>query len=150
MITDRKQSVMDVAILLMRLMLAVVFIYHGSQKLFGWFGGGGLGQMTEFLTSISVPMPRFSAVLAACAEFFGGLSLLLGFGMRVIPIFTIITMLVASFTVHGKAFSAQHNGMEYPLTLAVMLLGLVLLGPGRLSLSHIVRKKVKKRVPLQS
>jgi putative oxidoreductase len=139
--SDTDRSTRDVALLAMRLMLGAVFIFHGSQKLFGWFGGQGLSGMTEFLKTLNVPMPAVNAVLAACAEFFGGLAVLLGLATRMATVPMIVTMLVASFVVHKNAFSAQNGGMEYPLTLAVMLFSLALMGPGRLTLLRLIRQK---------
>jgi putative oxidoreductase len=121
-------------------MLGVVFVFHGGQKLFGLFGGHGLGGMADFLDGLGVPVPMVSAVLAGCAEFFGGLALLCGFGVRIAVLPMVFTMLVASFAVHGDAFSVQKGGMEYPLTLAVVLVGLGLTGAGRFTVVGAIRR----------
>lgn len=134
MATSARGWNVDVGLLLIRLILAVVFLYHGSQKLFGAFGGPGLEKFAEMLAGMNMPAPRAGAYAAALAEFLGGLALLTGVGQRVIGAALAFTMLVASFKVHGSAFGAQHNGMEYPLTLGIVVLGLVFTGPGRLSL----------------
>lgn len=130
----------DCGLLLIRLMLGVVFMFHGSQKLFGAFDGSGLSGFAGFLEGQGIPFPHLSAVLAACAEFIGGLLVLIGFAVRVAVVPMVVTMLVAVIVVHGDAFSAQNNGMEYPLTLAVMLAGLGLIGPGRLSASAVIAR----------
>ncbi len=128
----------DVALLIIRLMLAAVFIYHGGQKLFGWFGGHGLTGFTEFLTGLNVPFPQVAAILSGGTEFFGGVILLLGTGTRVAAIPMAFNMAVACLTVHlSKGFGAQGGGMEYPLTLGVVLVALALLGPGRLAIFQI-------------
>lgn len=124
----------DVGLLLIRAMVGVVFVFHGAQKLFGAFGGPGLDGFAGFMTKLGLPQPYLQAVLAAATEFFGGLLLLLGLGTRLAVVPMVVTMLVASFMVHGGAFSAQANGMEYPLTLAFVLAGLGLTGAGRISL----------------
>ena len=121
----------DTGLLLIRAMVGIVFAYHGSQKLFGLFGGGGIAGTAGFFESIGIPLPAVSAVLAGGTEFFGGLALLAGIGSRLAALPLVFTMLVASFTVHGGSFGAQSGGMEYPLTLAVVTAGLALLGPGR-------------------
>jgi putative oxidoreductase len=131
----------DVGLLLIRVMLGVVFVYHGSQKLFGAFGGPGLEGFAGFMTKMGLPMPYLQAVLAGSAEFFGGLALLLGLATRLAVVPMVVTMLVASFMVHGKAFSVQNGGMEYPLTLAVVLVGLGLTGPGALALDAVLRRR---------
>ncbi len=127
----------DVGIFIIRVAVAIVFLYHGSQKLFGLFGGPGLKGFAGFLnTQLHVPSPMLSAALAACAEFFGGLFVLLGVGLRLAVIPMAFTMLIAVVKVHNKAFSLQNHGMEYALTLLLVLIGLELLGPGRLTLSR--------------
>ena len=129
-------SAADVGLLLIRLILAAVFVFHGGQKLFGFFGGGGFAATVEGFGKMGMPLPTVSALAAASAEFFGGLVLLIGVGARVAAVPMAFTMLVACFAVHGKAFSSQHGGMEYPLTLAVTLIALVLIGPGRLTIAR--------------
>ena len=80
-----------------------------------------------------VPAPTVSAVLSGSAEFFGGLLLALGLFSRIGSVFLAFNMLVAVFMVHWKnGFSApQGAGYEYPMTLAVVLIGLIISGPGK-------------------
>lgn len=139
--TNRSCVFHDTALLLMRLMLGVVFMYHGAQKTFGLFGGPGISNFAGFLEGMGIPYPTLSAILAACAEFFGGLAVLLGVGVRLAVLPMIFTMLVAAFKAHGNAFSLQHGGMEYALTLAVMLTALGLMGGGRCTLPAILRRR---------
>lgn len=136
----------DVGLLLIRLMLGVVFMYHGSQKLFGTFGGSGIDGFAAALSSMNMPLPQAGAWAAALAEFGGGVILVLGLFMRVLILPTIFTMLVAAFGVHREAFSLQHGGMEYALTLAVVMIGLVLTGPGRFTVTRLVRGSKSRRV----
>lgn len=75
--------------------------------------------------------------MAGSAEFFGGIALILGLLTRTVSASLVFTMLVAAFVVHGGAFSAQNNGMEYPLTLAIVALGLAFTGAGQLTVSAI-------------
>jgi putative oxidoreductase len=135
-INDGLQRTMtDTGLLGMRVMLGVVFMFHGSQKLFGCFGGSGIEGFAGFLDSLGIPLPTLNAYMAGGAEFFGGLSLLIGVGSRLMSVPLTITMLVAAFTV-GKGFNVLTGGMEYPLTLAVVAAGLGLIGPGRLTLGR--------------
>jgi putative oxidoreductase len=125
----------DLGLLLLRLMLGIVFVYHGAQKLFGWFGGYGLEGTSQWMGSIGIPMPLVSTTLAALSEFGGGLVLITGLFFRPMMIPLFFTMLVAAFVGHaGKGFSAQAGGNEYALTLAVAVLALFFTGPGRLAL----------------
>lgn len=125
----------DLGLLMIRLMLGTVGVFHGSQKLFfGVFGGSGMKPFIDTLTSLKVPAPQVSAYLAAIAEFGGGIMIALGIFPRLAALPLAFTMLVAAFMVHGKAFSAQNQGMEYPLTLAVMALAIAVAGPGRFAI----------------
>jgi putative oxidoreductase len=130
----------DVGLLLIRGMVGFVFVFHGSQKLFGAFGGPGRGGCAQALAAMGVPAPGVQSVLAASAEFFGGLALLAGVGTRVAVVPLVVTMLVASFVAHGKAFDILKGGMEYPLSLAVILVGLALTGPGVLTAAAALRQ----------
>ncbi len=130
----------DVGLLLIRAMVGVVFAYHGSQKLFGWFGGYGIEGTAGFFAKIGVPLPTLSVILAGSAEFFGGLALILGVGVGLVSIPMVFTMIVAIATVHPSGFSAQANGMEYPLTLALVTAGVGLVGPGRFSVAGALKR----------
>jgi putative oxidoreductase len=122
-------------LLLIRIMVGLVFIFHGCQKLFGAWGGPGLDGFAGYLESMGVPYPHASAVIAALTEFLGGISLATGAFLRLMAIPLVINMLVAIFTAHsGKGFDIQKGGMEYPLTLAVVVLALAIMGPGAYSL----------------
>lgn len=140
--TASRQNAQDLGLFLIRTMVGVVFVFHGAQKLFGAFGGPGLEGFTGFLTQLQVPMPGVSAVLAAVAEFGGGLALIAGLGTRVAALPLVITMLVAAFKVHGTAFAAQAGGMEYALTLAVVTTGLAFTGAGHWSLDTLLGKRL--------
>lgn len=120
----------DLGLLLMRLMVGLVFVFHGAQKLFGIWGGYGIEGTAGFMESLGLPFPTLSAILAGSAELAGGLALLTGFGQRLLAIPLTFTMLVAAFSAH-TGFAAGSGGMEYPLTLALVVAGLGLTGPGR-------------------
>ncbi|MEZ5977661.1 MAG: DoxX family protein [Planctomycetota bacterium] len=120
----------DIGLLVLRLALAAVFVFHGSQKLFGLFGGYGIEGTAGWMESIGIPFATVSAVLAGSAEFFGGLALLTGFAQRLLAVPLTITMFVAAFTAH-HGFDASQGGMEYPLTLAFAVAAMGATGPGR-------------------
>jgi putative oxidoreductase len=123
----------DLALLAMRVIVGIVFVFHGSQKLFGLFGGYGISGTAGWMESIGIPMPTVSATLAGATEFLGGLAFITGFFQPLLALPLAFTMLVASFTAHS-GFDSAKGGMEYPLTLAIVALGLGALGPGRYAL----------------
>jgi putative oxidoreductase len=129
----------DAGLLLARLWLGFLGVFHGSQKLFGLFGGSGLRGFAGFLEGMNVPAPTLSAVLAGSAEFFGGFLLAMGIVPRLAVVPFIFTMLVAYFTAHGGKFSAAAGGGEYALTIAVLLSATILTGPGRYTPPSLLR-----------
>lgn len=133
----------DIGLLILRVTLGVVFIYHGGQKLFGLFGGYGLAGTAQWMGSIGIPLPYVSALAAGSAEFFGGLALLLGLWTRVAAVPMVFTMLVAIVSAHWGKFDAQSGGMEYPLTLAAALAALALIGGGRLTVLALFGRAIR-------
>ena len=144
------QTTTNTALLALRLILATVFIFHGSQKLFGWFGGYGLTATGQYMESIGIPFGTASAFLAASTEFFGGILLVAGVLVPFVTIPMVFTMLVAGFVAHGDGFSAQTGGMEYSLTLAVTLASLGLLGGGDWTLERFFKKPAAARIANRS
>lgn len=146
MFNPRNPLLTDVALLLLRLVTGVVFIYHGGQKLFGWFGGGGMAPMIEAVrNNLELPMPVPMAWLAALSEFAGGILVLIGFFTRLAALPMIGVMGVAAFLVHGHAFGLKHNGMEFALTLGVVLVAILLSGPGRFSVDRLIWPTIQRR-----
>lgn len=123
----------DLGLLVLRLMAGVVFVFHGSQKLFGMFGGYGIEGTAGWMESIGIPFPTLSTVLAGGTELVGGLALITGLFVRTLSAPLAFAMFVGAFTAH-TGFDATKGGMEYPLVLAAVAIALGLVGPGRLSL----------------
>ena len=132
----------DFILTIIRLVLGVVFFAHGAQKMLGWFGGHGFhGTMGFFTQKMGIPAPL--AFLAICAEFFGGLGLLVGLLSRVAAFGILCNMIVAVLTVHihngffmNWTGQQKGEGFEYHL-LALALLFIVLVkGAGALSVDR--------------
>ncbi|HSA97151.1 MAG TPA: DoxX family protein, partial [Acidobacteriota bacterium] len=68
-----------VGILILRIVLGAVFLGHGAQKLFGWFGGRGLAGHAKFMEALGLRPPRLFGAISGLGEFFGGLGVLAGF-----------------------------------------------------------------------
>jgi putative oxidoreductase len=125
----------NIGLLVLRLVLGVIFVAHGAQKLFGSFGGPGLKGTTGFFEQLGIKPPYFMAVLSGLAEFVGGILVAVGFLTPLAAVALIVTMAVAVLTVHLKnGFFAQNGGYEFNLALAGMALTLLLTGAGGLSL----------------
>jgi len=121
----------DLALLLIRLPVGAVFFAHGAQKAFGWFGGQGLQKTVEMM---SKTYPVIVPYLVSLGEVAAGLGLILGFLTRVAAAGMFIEMAGAVLLVHWKAgFFAQNQGFEFPLTLCLVSLAIVVLGPGSFS-----------------
>ena len=134
----------DAGLLLVRAMLALVFLFHGAQKLFGILGGGGIAGTAGFFAQLGIPAPELAAVLAGAAELGGGLALATGLLFRPLLVPLAFAMLVAAVTAHS-GFDAGRGGMEYPLTLAIVVVGLLLTGPGRFTLLAPLRARLHAR-----
>ncbi|GJL79990.1 MAG: oxidoreductase [Nitrospinaceae bacterium] len=113
--------------LILRVMVGVVFVYHGGQKLFGAFGGPGIKGFTGYLQSLGIPFPEINAYMAAGAEFFCGLALIAGLWVRLAAIPLIFTMIVAIATATGKnGFNIVNGGAEYNFVLIAALISMAL------------------------
>ena len=125
---------MNIGFLFLRLTVGLTLAAHGSQKLFGWFGGPGLNGTGQFFEMLGFRPGRRQALLAGLAETVGGLLLAMGFMTPLGSAAAISVMLVAVFSVHiQKGFFVHNGGYEYNLVLAVAALTLALTGPGSLS-----------------
>ena len=126
---------MDTGLLIIRLVVGILFIGHGAQKLFGWFGGYGLKGTGGWLESIGVKPGVFMAFLAGAGELAGGLLFAAGVFTWAGAALITITMLVAIFTAHGKnGLWSTQNGFEYNLVLIAAAIGVALIGPGAYTL----------------
>jgi putative oxidoreductase len=115
--------------------VGIIFIAHGAQKLFGWFGGYGLEGTGQWMASVGLNPGTLMALLAGSAEFFGGLALLLGLLVRPAAAALAFAMVVAIFSVHvGKGLFVSNNGYEFGLALLAASLSLLVSGAGRISL----------------
>ncbi|MGW0634994.1 DoxX family protein [Nocardia salmonicida] len=120
----------DAGLLALRLAVGLTVAAHGAQKLFGWFGGGGLTGTAAFFTASGYPSGHTMAVVAGLTETFGGLGLALGVLTPLAGAAVLGTMINAIAVKEGGGFFAP-KGIEYELLLASVAAGLALTGPGR-------------------
>ncbi len=118
------RAAVDLALLIVRVVLGVIFLFHGSQLLFGLFGGPGVAKFVEGQG------PK--GYLVAIGQFFGGLGILLGVLTRFSAAALIVIMLGAIFLVHRhNGFSNQNEGYEFNLALIGLAAAILIAGPGR-------------------
>ena len=126
---------MDTGLLLARMVFGLLMAAHGSQKLFGWFGGYGLAGTAGFFEQLGFRPGRFFAATAAATEITAGLLLAVGLLGPVGPALIVSVMIVAAATVHwAHGLVAQNNGIEVPLLYGAAATALALTGPGLYSL----------------
>jgi putative oxidoreductase len=132
---------MDVnfGLLILRLVLGLIFLGHGSQKLLGWFGGAGWKGTIAGMGRMGMQPAWFWGTAAALSEFGGGLLVLLGFLTPLGSLGIMAAMLVAIVRVHWpKGFWNMKGGFEFPLMNLGAALTLALTGPGIYSLDAVL------------
>ncbi|MBH8597446.1 DoxX family protein [Thermoactinomyces sp. CICC 10523] len=130
---------MNIGLLLIRLAVGLTFMGHGSQKLFGWFGGPGLKGTGQWFESIGIKPGLFMAFLAGLGELAGGFLFAAGLGGPVGAVLIVLTMLVAVFKVHGKnGYWVTQGGYEYNLILIAVAVGVACTGSGTYSLDAVL------------
>lgn len=126
---------MALGLLIIRLVIGLTMAAHGTQKLFGWFGGYGPKGTGGFFESIGIKPGVLMAVVAGLGELAGGLLFAAGLWTEVGAALIIITMIMAIIKVHGKnGYWVTSNGFEYNLALLVIALGVALIGAGDYSI----------------
>lgn len=134
----------SLAPLALRIAAGIIFMAHGAQKLFGWFGGYGLEGTGQWMASIGLEPGYFMALMAGSAEFFGGLFLLLGLLTRATSLVLAFTMLVAIVTVHlPNGLFMSNNGYEFGLALMVISISTTISGAGRFSIDNLLNVRFK-------
>lgn len=125
----------DAGLLLARLTVGGLFIFHGSAKFLG-----GIDGFAGYLASLGVPLPTLNAYLAAGTEVFAGLAVTLGVLTRLASVPLVFTMAVAFFVAKGAALSPNGGGGEYALALGLTAAALILTGPGRFTATALLRR----------
>jgi putative oxidoreductase len=128
---------LDRAMLLLRLVLAAIFIFHGYQKVFGY----GISGVINMFTQIGVPAPAIMAPLVSVLELVGGIALLFGAFTRVAAFFLACDMLGAMILVHAKNGFPAPKGVENVLGNFAMLATVALLGAGAYSIDAFLARR---------
>ena len=131
---------MDIALLVLRVVVGLYVAAHGAQKLFGWFGGGGINGTAGFFGGMLGFRPaKFWVVADGLAEFGGGLLMALGFLGALGPIGVGASMITATLVVHWpKGPLAANGGYELTLTNLAAAVAVGVAGVGRYSIDHLL------------
>lgn len=129
----------SIGLLVIRLVFGLTFAAHGTQKLFGWFGGYGIEGTAGFFESIGIKPGKPMVVLAALGEIAGGLLFATGLLLPVAAVLIVVPMIVAIAKVHGaNGYWATASGYEYNLAIIAVAVGVALTGPGAYSLQAFI------------
>lgn len=145
----KTQKLNDTSLLIARLILGLVIVGHGSQKLFGWFGGYGFDGTMQFFTTM-VGLPYILALLIILAESLGMVALFLGLGTRLFSVALVPIMVGAIITTHAQFgffmnwFGGQAGeGFEFHLLVIALAAVLGLNGAGAYSIDAYVQTRLK-------
>ncbi|MDQ0939257.1 DoxX family membrane protein [Streptomyces sp. V1I1] len=131
----------DLGLLVLRVGTGAVLAAHGSQKLFGWFGGGGLDATAQAMEAMGFRPGRPSAVAAGLGEAGGGALLALGLATPVAASAAAGAMAAAVSVQAPAGFFNQAGGFEYPAFLGFTAAAVGIAGAGRYSLDHATRHR---------
>ncbi|MGG3640534.1 DoxX family protein [Bacillus gobiensis] len=130
---------LDTGLLLIRLVIGLLFVGHGAQKLFGWFGGHGLKGTGGWFESMGMKPGVTMALAAGLAELIGGVLFALGLFTPLAGVIIAGTMVMAIVKVHGpNGLWATENGYEYNLVLLTTAIGIALTGPGQYAIDALI------------
>jgi putative oxidoreductase len=148
----RQEGTQDVALLVARIALAWIFIYHGSATLFGWFGGPGLDKSAGFFAHYAHLHPgRVFATIAGATELLGSILVVIGLFGRIAALAICGDMVIAMVTVtfrNGLASNATGGGYELNLALVTLAFVVAILGTGRVSLDEGATRLLRHEKPI--
>lgn len=126
----------DLGLLVMRLVVGTIFMAHGAQKVFGWFGGPGLDGFADDLAGMGYSPSDVLAALTGFTELVGGALVVLGLFTPVAAAGLLGVMVNAIWVKWNAGLFAVDGGYELELALAALATALVLAGPGRVALDN--------------
>jgi putative oxidoreductase len=150
------QTPNDLTLTLARVILALVFLGHGTQKMFGWFDGPGFTRAIDIFEQ-SMGIPPALTVMAMVAEVFGGLGLLVGLLTRIAASGVLVVMIVAPLAngLYVRFFMNwtgrnPGEGYEYHLLAIALIIVVMVHGGGALSLDRLIANRSTVPEPRKS
>lgn len=141
----------DIALIAVRATLALLFIYHGSRRLFGAFDGPGIDESATFFADTAGLSPgTFFAVLSGVIEFGGGIAIAIGFLTRLAGAAIFGEMIIAIITVtwsDGINATGGNSGYELNLALGMLALVVAFFGAGRFSIDALIERRLQSGAP---
>lgn len=134
----------DLGLLVLRVGIGGLVAAHGSQKLFGAFGGNGIEGTAQSFEANGFQPGRPHALAAGLSELFGGGALAIGLATPAAAATVAGTMAVAASSTAHRGFFNAKGGFEFPGSLAVSAASLALLGPGRLSVDQALGNRLAR------
>ncbi len=132
-------ATVDVALLVLRIGVGLIFAVHGAQKLFGAWGGPGMTGWTAAMDHMGYRPARLFAGISAIVEFGGGLLLAVGLFTPLAAFALVAQSVVIIGAAHWRSgFFNKNNGYEFPLALATGVVTVLFAGPGALSLDNAI------------
>jgi putative oxidoreductase len=135
----------EITSFILRIMLGVVFLPHGAQKIFGWFGGYGFSGTMDFFTKGGIPAAL--AFLAIMAESVGSVALIAGFFTRIAALGIAVNMVICAIGNHIQNgffmnwFGQQKGeGFEFHILVVALAIGLMIKGGGKWSVDAAITK----------
>lgn len=123
----------------LRIFVGIIFAAHGSQKLFGMFGGYGIAGTAQYMESVGLAPGHLMAILAGGTEFFAGLALIIGLLVRPAALGLTFLSLVAILSVHiHNGLFMANNGYEFALALLGGSIAVLIEGAGKLSADRAI------------
>jgi len=130
---------MNLTIFVLRVLVGLLFVGHGTQKLFGWFGGKGPEGTAKYFESLEMRPGRTMALAAGATEAGGGALFALGLVTPLAATILIAVMVTAIVTVTWRnGVWITQNGIEYNLVLIAIAFMVTAVGPGAWSLDHAI------------
>lgn len=132
----------DLALLIARIGIGIIFVAHGWQKFFT----NGIGATQKAFDGMGVPLPDVSAIVSATIELVGGFALIAGLATPIVGILLFLNMLGAFLIVHvDKGIFVSEGGYELVLALGVASLLIAATGAGRFSVDALIRGRSRDR-----